>query len=125
MEKTKPISKYEESFINRLLSKLDDEELFVKQLETLEPRELAELQIVLWNHVIDYSHNGGRKLSRADITGRMEPTSNFQYRMGCAERVDYCRANVCMYTHPNCAGTKFKSQITVLRKILMELTAKQ
>lgn len=105
----------------RLIDELDNQDLFHEGLEALIPRELVELQVILWNYVIDYSYEAGEKLTRQNLTVRMEPTSNYQYRVGCEERIDYCRANICFKTHPVCAGNKLKGQIGVLRDILLEL----
>lgn len=109
----------------KLIDYLQDEELFFQLLETFKPRELVEVQVILWNYVIDYSYVVGRNFSRHNLTTRMEPTSNYQYRVGCHERIDYCRGNICINTHPNCAGNKLKSQIAVLREIILELKKKQ
>ena len=105
----------------KLMDYLDDQELFTQILETFRPRELVEIQVIFWNYVIDYSYVVGKNFSRYNLTIRMEPTSNYQYRVGCNERIDYCRGNICINTHPNCAGTKLKTQISVLREIILEL----
>jgi hypothetical protein len=105
----------------KLIDNLDDEELFFSLLDTFRPRELVEVQVILWNYVIDYSSVMGKNYNRRNLTSRMEPTANYQYRVGCSERIDYCRGNICLNTHPNCAGTKLKGQISVLRDILIEL----
>jgi len=109
----------------KLLDYLDDEELFFGLLGTFKPRELVEIQVIFWNYVIDYSNVVGKNFSRRNLTGRMEPTANYQYRVGCHERIDYCRGNICLNTHPNCAGEKLKNQIAVLRSILLELKTPQ
>ncbi|RJP75412.1 MAG: hypothetical protein C4524_11885 [Candidatus Zixiibacteriota bacterium] len=108
-----------------LIDRLGDEELFFGTLDTFRPRELVEVQVILWNYVIDYSSSVGKNYNRRNLTSRMEPTANYQYRVGCHERIDYCRGNICLNTHPNCAGNKLKGQIAVLREILMELRQQQ
>lgn len=105
----------------KLIDYLQDEELFFELLDALKPRELVEVQVILWNYVIDYSFAIGKNFSRHNLTDRMESTANYQYRVGCSERIDYCRGNICINTHPNCAGSKLKSQIKVLREIILEL----
>ena len=109
----------------KLIDYLEDEELFNELLDTFKPRELVELQVIFWNYVIDYSYVTGKNFSRHNLTERMEPTSNYQYRVGYNERIDYCRGNICINTHPNCAGDKLKAQILVLREILLELKKQQ
>lgn len=109
----------------KLMDRLEDEELFLGLLDTFRPRELVEIQVIFWNYVIDYSNTVGKNFSRHNLTSRMEPTANYQYRVGCSERVDYCRGNICINTHPNCASDKLKSQIAVLRDILLELRQHQ
>lgn len=109
----------------KLIDRLEDQELFFELLDTFKPRELVEVQVILWNYVIDYSNVVGKNFGRRNLTSRMEPTANYQYRVGCQERIDYCRGNICLNTHPNCAGDKLKSQIAVLRDILIELKQSQ
>ncbi len=109
----------------KLIDYLDDAGKFNQVLDTFKPRELVEVQVILWNYVIDYSYVVGKNFSRHNLTNRMEPTSNYQYRVGCNERIDYCRGNICINTHPNCAGSKLKSQIVVLRDIIHELKQMQ
>jgi hypothetical protein len=109
----------------KLIDRIEDEQLFFELLETFKPRELVEVQVILWNYVIDYSSVVGKNYSRRNLTGLMEPTANYQYRVGCQERIDYCRGNICLNTHPNCAGEKLKGQIAVLREILLELKRHQ
>ena len=104
-----------------LINELDDEVLFNERLKDFSPHELVELQVIFWNYVIDFSYLSGEKFDRHSLTSRMEPTSNYQYRVGCNERVDYCRGNICFNTHPVCAGNKLKAQIGVLRELLIEL----
>ena len=74
----------------KLIDHLEDDKLFEQILDTFKPRELVEIQVILWNYVIDYSYVVGKNFSRSNLTGRMEPTSNYQYRVGCNERIDYC-----------------------------------
>ncbi|TKJ42203.1 hypothetical protein CEE37_00565 [candidate division LCP-89 bacterium B3_LCP] len=109
----------------KLIDYLEDEELFEEILDTFKPRELVEIQVIFWNYVIDYSYVTGENFSRHNITERMESTANYQYRVGCNERIDYCRGNICINTHPNCAGDKLKAQIITLREILLELKKSQ
>jgi len=109
----------------KLIDYLEETDLFDQVLETFKPRELVEIQVIFWNYVIDYSYVVGRNFSRHNITSQMEPTSNYQYKVGCNERIDYCRGNICINTHPNCAGEKLKAQIKVLRDIISELKQMQ
>ncbi len=109
----------------KLIDRIEDQELFFELLDTFKPRELVEVQVILWNYVIDYSSVVGKNFGRRNLTSRMEPTANYQYRVGCQERIDYCRGNICLNTHPNCASDKLKSQIAVLRDILLELKQSQ
>jgi len=109
----------------KLIDYLEDEEVFFALLDTFRPRELVEVQVILWNYVMDFSSVVGKNFTRSNLAGRMEPTSNYQYRVGCQERIDYCRGNICLNTHPNCAGDKLKNQIKVLRQIILELKQMQ
>lgn len=109
----------------KLIDYLDDEQLFFELLGSFKPRELVEVQVIMWNYVIDFSSVVGKNYTRRNLTNRMEPTSDYQYRVGCHERVDYCRGNICLNTHPNCAGDKLRGQIGILRHIILELKQMQ
>mgnify|MGYP005835034291 CR=1 FL=1 len=109
----------------KLMDHIEDEELFLELLQTFKPRELVEVQVIFWNYVIDYASTVGKNFNRRTLTSRMEPTANYQYRVGCHERIDYCRGNICLNTHPNCASEKLRGQIAVLRQMLLELKGMQ
>lgn len=104
-----------------LISNIDDEGKFTSIVDGVTPIELVFIQNFLWDYAIKFSKEIGNPLSREQITAGMESTSNYQLRVGCDEPVDYCRANFCVMSNPNCAGDKLKASIKVLREVISEL----
>ena len=106
---------------DELLNNIDDEEKFVGLINNVKFMELVPIQYYLWDYAIKFSAEKGTPLTRVDLTNKMERTANYQRRVGCDEPIDYCRANFCVASNPNCAGDKLKSGIKVLRTIISEI----
>lgn len=108
-------------YVNSLLNVVENPEKFELVLSGVSPYDLVIAQDSLWNHAMSVSREKGAELQRNDITSRVEETVHYQYRIGCDEPSDYCRANICVNTNPNCAGDKLKGVIRVLREVITEL----
>lgn len=104
----------------RLIESCHDPEDFARVLKGLKPREVLEAQVFIWDFLFRLSKDRDLDLSREAITKRMMPTSTYQYNVGCNERLDYCRANICIYTNPVCASNKLRGQLEALRSLLSE-----
>jgi hypothetical protein len=107
----------------RLVESCHDAAAFRAVLDQLKPREVLEAQVFIWDFLHRLSEERGIPLHRQEITARMTPTSTYQYSVGCNERLDYCRANICVYTNPVCASNKLRGQMEALRQILSKLLA--
>jgi len=105
----------------RLVESCHDAAAFREELRRLKPREVLEAQVFIWDFLFRLAKERGLELSREAITRRMMPTSSYQYSVGCNERLDYCRANICIYTNPVCASNKLRGQVEALRSLLSEL----
>jgi hypothetical protein len=105
----------------RLIECCHDGALFSAELKKLKPREVLEAQVFLWDFLHRLSVERNMPISRDDITARMLPTSTYQYSVGCNERLDYCRANICIYTNPVCASNKLRGQMEAIRHLLSKL----
>jgi hypothetical protein len=105
----------------RLVECCHDPALFSAELKKLKPREVLEAQVFLWSFLLRLAQEKGMNLSRDEITARMVPTSTYQYNVGCNERLDYCRANICIYTNPVCASNKLRGQMEAIRHLLSQL----
>lgn len=112
------------SYVLDLLQVIDDQEQFAEKLEKINPFDLVVTQDCLWTYAMRFSRENGVQLTRNDITSRMEDTASYQYRIGCDEPIDYCRANICVNTNPNCAGDKLKNSIRVLKQVIVEIKNK-
>jgi len=105
----------------RLVEACHDPDKFRQELSHLQPREVLEAQVFLWDFCLRLSQEREKTLNRSQITARMVGTPSYQYSVGCNERVDYCRANICVYTNPVCASNKLRGQMEALRELLAEL----
>lgn len=105
----------------RLIECCHDEAAFNEVLRQLKPREVLEAQIFLWGFLERLIQERGLPFSRDEITNRMMPASTYQYSVGCNERLDYCRANICIYTNPVCASNKLRGTMEPLRQKLSQL----
>lgn len=115
------IRDYFSSALETLHLNLQDPKNFDARLEHLGPYQLVTLQRFFWDKIFEISANLlGRRIEPYFITDRMEPATNFMRRMGCQEREDYCVANVCFASNPSCAATKIRSEIEIMRQIVME-----
>lgn len=105
----------------RLVENCHDAEAYSRELKGLKPREVLEAQVFIWDFLFRLAKERQIDLSRDEITKRLMPTSTYQYSVGCNERLDYCRANICVYTNPVCASNKLRGQMEALRALLSEL----
>lgn len=112
----------QEKPVGQILVELAPEkEKFREFLKTLKPLQLVEAEKFLWEYLVELARARKVPLGRQDITGRMLPTRSYQRNVGCNEREDYCRANICVFTNPVCAGNKIKGYIDVLRTLILEI----
>ncbi len=105
----------------RLIQLCHDAAAFNAELKKLKPREVLETQLFLWDFLERLALEKGVSFSRADVTSRMVPTSTYQYNVGCNERLDYCRANICVYTNPVCASNKLRGTLDAIRQCISQL----
>ncbi|MDP2359708.1 MAG: hypothetical protein Q8O14_03000 [bacterium] len=120
-EKSKQLSSNIREIGERLIECCHDGERFTAELKKLKPREVLEAQVFLWDFLHRLSKERGITFQRDEVTARMLPTSTYQYNVGCNERLDYCRANICVYTNPVCASNKLRGQLEAIRHLLSKL----
>jgi FixJ family two-component response regulator len=100
---------------------VQDQKAFNADISRLGPHQLAALHGFVWDKVFETSAEMlGRRIEPFFITDRMEPAQNYMRRMGCMERVDYCRASVCIISNPLCAANRLRAEVEVMRAILDE-----
>lgn len=105
----------------RLIQLCHNAEAFNAELKKLKPREVLETQLFLWEFLEKLAQEKGVSFTRTDVTSRMVPTSTYQYNVGCNERLDYCRANICVYTNPVCASNKLRGTLDAIRQCISQL----
>ncbi len=120
-EKTTVHTPDDRSIGERLVELCKDREAFTAELAKLKPMEVLEAQTFLWGFIERFMAERKMPFDRSIITKRMMPAATYQYRVGCNERLDYCRANICVYTNPVCASNKLRGIVEVLRQVLAEL----
>jgi len=106
---------------DELIANIDDEEKFVGIINSVKFVELVPIQYYLWDYAMKFGKEKGVNITRETLTNKMERTANYQRRVGCDEPIDYCRANFCVASNPNCAGDKLKGSIKVLRSVISEI----
>ena len=120
-EKTPVKAPDDRSIGERLVELCKDPEAFAAELDKLKPMEVLEAETFLWAFIQRFMAERKIPFDRSTVTSRMMPTATYQYRVGCNERLDYCRANICVYTNPVCASNKLRGILEVLRQVLAEL----
>lgn len=120
-EKTTQLSSTIRQIGERLVECCHDAAQFNAELKKLKPREVLEAQVFLWDFLHRLAQERGLSVSRDEITARMMPTSTYQYSVGCNERLDYCRANICVYTNPVCASNKLRGTMEALRQMISNM----
>lgn len=105
----------------RLIQLCHDPAAFNAELKKLKPREVLEIQTFLWVFLERLSVEKGVPFQRESVTARMMPPSTYQYLVGCNERLDYCRANICVYTNPVCASNKLRGTLEAIRLCISQL----
>lgn len=105
----------------RMVELCRDRAAFKEALDALKPMEVLEVQTFFWDFCARLAEQRGLTLPRNRITRDMMPTASYQHSVGCNERMDYCRANICVFTNPNCASKKLRGIIENLRQVIVEL----
>lgn len=105
----------------RMVELCKDKQAFKEALDALKPMEVLEVQTFFWDFCARLAEQRGAALPRTRITRDMMPTASYQHSVGCNERMDYCRANICVFTNPNCASSKLRGIIENLRQVIVEL----
>jgi hypothetical protein len=113
-----------ETLGKQLVEKCHDKAGFMELLEELSPQAVLDAQNFMWgfvNHMLNQQHP---ELSTAEVSREMRsrlnqiPDTQYQYQVGCNEREDYCRANICVFTNPNCSAKKLRLHMEALRELL-------
>jgi len=105
----------------RLIECCHDMAQFDAEIRKLKPREVLEAFNFLWDFLMKLGSELGTPVHRDEVTAKMVPTSTYQYNVGCNERLDYCRANICIYTNPVCASNKLRGNLEAIRAMLSKL----
>lgn len=109
------------TILEKYLKIIDDDKLFLSQLDRLSSKKTLILQKLLWDHVFQLGVSKISGFSREDITSKLEKSDVYQKRVGCNLPLQYCRGKICIFSHPECATRKIKGVIYILRKIFLKL----
>ena len=83
--------------------------------------EVVHLQRFVWNETVEIGlRMRGADFSRRDITSRMMSTAAYQRQQNCSEPAYYCKATLCIHTHPDCARNKIKMQLRAMGQAVQE-----
>ena len=81
--------------------------------------QMRDLRDFLEAQVVHLSGHGDTPLSKADITQKLEPVPNYYYKQDCREPLEACFNETCLASNPICFSNKMKSQLAVIRDLLM------
>jgi FixJ family two-component response regulator len=100
---------------------IQDQKAFSAGVNKLGPHNLAAIHGYVWDKVFETSAELlDRRIEPFFITDRLEPAPNYMRRMGCMERMDYCKAGVCIQSNPLCASNRLRAELEVMRGVLVE-----
>lgn len=105
-------------FKKKIRKNISDWNYIDSLISPLNPEQLIELEIFLWDEAIQFAEGTlQKKLAREFITSHMEPTANYHRRQMCGEPLSACRANYCIHSNPACASLKLKEQIHAIANV--------
>ena len=111
----------------QLVEKCKNKEEFSALLLDLLPQQVLEAQNFLWGFINHLMNQQNPDMSAMEVSREMRnrikqiSTSRYQYEVGCNEREDYCRANICVFTNPNCSARKLRLYLEALRELLSKI----
>jgi hypothetical protein len=106
------------SVVEKLVTVCKDREAFWQLIGDLDPRTRVAVHDQLWDALMDTATRGGKQLSREDVTAKMQPSAEYQRRMGCTEPLYVCRRVPCINSNPSCVSQKISEHIEVIRQQL-------
>ena len=95
-----------------------DRERFWQMMSGLDPKKRVTVHDQMWDLLLETSRFRNQPLSREDITARMQPSVEYQRRMGCTEPAYVCRRKTCINSNPSCVSQKISEHIEVIRQQL-------
>jgi hypothetical protein len=88
-------------------------------IDELEVPAIIDFHDFVWDLAVEFGIKvRGKKFSRKEITRHMSTTSAYQKRMGCPEKVYYCKGTHCIHTHPDCAKNKIKDHVDIMAQVI-------
>jgi sensor histidine kinase regulating citrate/malate metabolism len=104
--------------VEKLVAACHDREAFWQLISGLDPKARVTIHDHLWETLIETSQSRNRPLTRDDITLSIQPSVDYQRRMGCTEPVYVCRRKTCINSNPICVSQKVSEHIEVIRQHL-------
>jgi len=88
-------------------------------IDVLAIPEIVEFQKYVWDLSVEFGIKvKGKKFTRKEITRNIPPTADFQKRMGCPEKVYYCKGTHCIMINPDCATKKIKEHVDIMAEVI-------
>ena len=88
-------------------------------IENLSIPEIIEFQKYIWDLTVEFGIKvKGKKFTRKEITRHVPSTAEFQKRMGCPEKVYYCKGTHCITINPDCATKKIKEHVDIMAEVI-------
>ncbi|MCI0512123.1 hypothetical protein L0128_02820 [candidate division KSB1 bacterium] len=90
-------------------------------IDNLTIPEIIDFQKYVWDLTVEFGLKiRGKNFSRNDVTRNMTATAIFQIKMGCTEKIYYCKATHCIKSNPQCAIRKIKEQVEIMAEVIRD-----
>lgn len=103
---------------DQLVSVCKDREAFWKLMGDSNPIERINIHDQLWDVLMNVAQQKNQSINRKLVTEKMQPSTDYQRRMGCTEPVYVCRRKTCVNSNPSCIAQKISEHIEVIRQQL-------
>lgn len=88
-------------------------------VEELSIPEIIEFQNYIWELSVEFGIKlRGKKFTRKEITRNMPSTANYQRKVGCSEKIYYCKGTHCINSNPGCATKKIKIHVEIMAQVI-------
>ncbi|KPL07567.1 hypothetical protein AMJ86_04060 [bacterium SM23_57] len=102
----------------QLVSICKDREAFWKLMGDSDPKKRINIHDQLWDTLMNVAREKKQSLTREHVTEKMQPSTDYQRRMGCTEPVYVCRRKTCVNSNPSCVAQKISEHLEVIRQQL-------
>ncbi|RPI03916.1 MAG: hypothetical protein EHM72_00125 [Calditrichaeota bacterium] len=90
-------------------------------IDAMQAFELIPSYQFVWEKTLELGIRiKGDHFSQSDIFKRLKTSEQYKMEIGCAEPLQRCEANDCLFQNPDCLKNKLKEQIISLYRMISE-----